>query len=80
MCYRFGFIISRVDILLFVSRFNETKEAAFDQTIDNLKSIHARIIGTVMMAFDHSRATDYYASTYYKQDYASYYQYVEEKN
>ena len=71
-------LITSVDGIILVARFNMTREADFDQTIENLQSIRANIIGTVMMAFDYRSAGDYKASSYYKHAYSSYNQYVEE--
>ena len=73
-------LMTKVDGIILVARFNQTREADFDQTIENLQSIRANIIGTVMMAFDPKKASGYYyTSTYYKYAYTSYNAYVEDK-
>ncbi len=72
-------LLARVDGIILVARFNMTRDADLDQTIENLMSIRANIIGTVMMAFDYKKSTDYRASSYYKHAYNSYRQYVDEK-
>ena len=73
-------LLTKVDGIILVARFNMTREADLDQTIENLRSIRANIIGTVMMAFDYRKATDYRATSYYKHAYNSYRQYVEVKS
>jgi len=73
-------LMSKVDGIILVARFNQTRLADFDQTIENLQSIRANIIGTVMMAFDPKKASGYYyTSTYYKYAYTSYNAYVEDE-
>ncbi len=72
-------LLTKVDGIILVARFNMTREADLDQTIESLQSIRANIIGTVMMAFDYRKTTDYRASSYYKHAYNSYRQYVDEK-
>ncbi|MDG5766321.1 polysaccharide biosynthesis tyrosine autokinase [Balneolales bacterium ANBcel1] len=74
-------IMTRADGVLLVTRFNQTREADLDQTIENLRNIRANIIGVVMNAFDHKKATGYYyTSTYYRYAYTDYNAYVEEKS
>lgn len=72
-------LLAKVDGVILVARFNMTRDADMDQTIENLLSIRANIIGTVLMAFDYKKATDYRASYYYKHAYSNYYRYVEDK-
>jgi len=71
-------LLSRVDGIILVARFNMTREADLEQTIENLQSIRANIIGTVMMAFDYRSAGDYKAASYYRHAYTSYNRYVDE--
>lgn len=73
-------LLTAVDGIVLVVRFNQTREADLDQTIENLQSIRANIIGTVMIAFNHKEARGYYyTSYYYKYAYSSYNEYVEDK-
>ena len=72
-------LLAKVDGIILVARFNMTREADLDQTIENLQDIRANIIGTVMMAFDYRNAGDYNASSYYKRAYSSYRHYAEEE-
>lgn len=73
-------LLTAVDGIVLAVRFNQTREADLDQTIENLQSIRANIIGTVMIAFNHKEARGYYyTSYYYKYAYSSYNEYVEDK-
>ncbi|HKJ46730.1 MAG TPA: polysaccharide biosynthesis tyrosine autokinase [Balneolales bacterium] len=66
-------LIKITDGILLVVKFGQTKEAELDHTIENLIRTRANIIGTILMAFDHKRSTDYYFNNeFYRHGYKSY--------
>ncbi len=62
----FGFIndaaplIKQADGVLTLARFQQTTTTEFDQLLDNLKGIRAKVIGTVLMDFNPKAASGYY--------------------
>ncbi len=62
----FGFIndaaplIKQADGVLTLARFNQTTTTEFDQMLENLKGIRAKVIGTVLMDFNPKSASGYY--------------------
>jgi len=74
-------MLTGADGVLLVARFNETKEADFDQTVENLRGIRANILGSVMIGYNPKKATGhYYSSSYYRQAYTSYNAYIEDQD
>jgi capsular exopolysaccharide synthesis family protein len=63
-------ILKRADANILVSRFNQTKEAQLDQTIDKLNRIEVNTIGTVLTDFNYKKSSDYDRKNYYRHAYA----------
>ena len=84
-CPPFGIItdaaplIQLSDGVILGSRFNQTKEAELDQCIENLRNVNAHIIGTVLNAYDYTKATNQYNANQYKYAYESYARYQEKE-
>lgn len=67
------------DGVLLAVRFNQTQEADLDQTLENLRQIKCNLIGSVMVGFNHKKATGYYyTSWYYRSALSNYNQYVDD--
>jgi capsular exopolysaccharide synthesis family protein len=71
-----SYLMRHSDGVIVASQFNKTTEADLDNLLENLKQVHAPVIGTVLTAFDYEQTSDYkYNTHYYRevyQDYASY--------
>lgn len=60
------------------AKFNQTKESQLTHTLENLERIRAQVIGTVLLAFDHEKSSDYYyGSDNYYYGYKEYEKYHE---
>ena len=74
-------LIPKTDGVVVAVRFNQTRVADFDQTIENLRGIRANILGSVMIGYNPKKATGhYYSSSYYRQAYTSYNAYIEDQD
>ena len=68
------------DGIVVSAKFNLTKETQLVHTLENLERIHARVLGTVLTAFDHHKSSDYYyGNDSYYYAYESYDKYHEER-
>ncbi len=63
-------LLKQADANILVSRFNQTKEAQLDQTIDKLERIGVNTIGSVLTAFNYQKSSDYSRKNYYRHAYA----------
>lgn len=63
-------LLKQADANILVSRFNQTKEAQLDQTVDKLERIGVNTIGTVLTAFNYQKSSDYNRKNYYRHAYA----------
>jgi len=73
-------MMSLVDGVVVTAKFNQTKETHLTHTLENLERIRAKIIGTVLIAFDHDKSTDYYhGNDSYYYAYEAYDKYVVER-
>jgi len=63
------------DGVILVSKFGETQINELYHTVDNLKKIRAKVIGTVLTAYKHRESADYYYYNEYTYD--SYHAYEE---
>ncbi|TNE74754.1 polysaccharide biosynthesis tyrosine autokinase [bacterium] len=69
-------LVKLADGVVLVCKFNQTRNAEFDNTIESLKRINANVIGTVMTAFDAKKSSGYYyTDSYYQYSYQSYKEY-----
>ncbi|REL33835.1 hypothetical protein DYD21_10545 [Rhodohalobacter sp. SW132] len=68
------------DGIVVAARFNKTKETQLEHTLGNLERIHANILGTVLLGFDHHKSSDYYyGNDNYYYAYEAYDEYHKEK-
>jgi len=66
------------DAIILVCRFGETKTNELNHTIENLRRINAKVIGTAITAYKHKESADYYYSNEYTYDsYDAYQEYQE---
>src|SRR5690625_2687928 len=72
-------MIRLADGIIVVARFGVTKVNELDSTLENLKRIKARVMGTVLNAYNHAESADYYnrASNQYYYSYEGYEKYHE---
>jgi capsular exopolysaccharide synthesis family protein len=66
-------LITQTDEIAIIVRYNETLEAQLDQTLEQLNRINAKVLGTVLTAFNYKNNNDhYYNKNYYKEAYQDY--------
>jgi capsular exopolysaccharide synthesis family protein len=71
-------LITQTDEIAVIARYNETLEAQLDHTLEQLNRIHAKVLGTVLTAFNYKNNSDFYYNTsYYKEAYQGYNAYHE---
>jgi capsular exopolysaccharide synthesis family protein len=66
-------IMVKADGVIVCCRFNKTKSPEFDILLKNLTQIKAKVLGSVLTAFNPKKTTgSYYTSYYYKYNYQGY--------
>jgi len=73
-------LMRMADAIILVARFGITQTNELNHTIENLKRINAKVMGTTITAFRHRDSADYYYSNEYTYDsYHAYEEYQEDK-
>lgn len=68
--------IERIDGIVLVTRFNETKFGELEHTLHSLQRVNANVVGTVLNAFKADKSSDYYyGQDYYQELYREYEEY-----
>lgn len=62
-------LIPIVDGVVLIARFGETPINELNQSIENLERVHAKIIGTVLTAYNYEKSGDYYTRSNGHYDY-----------
>jgi capsular exopolysaccharide synthesis family protein len=71
-------LVTQTDEVAVVVRHNETLETQLEHTLEQLGRINAKVLGTVLTAFDYKNNSDYnYSREYYKEVYQDYSAYSE---
>ena len=73
-------LMRMADTIILVTRFGITQTNELNHTIENLKRINAKVLGTAITGFRHKDSADYYYSNEYTYDsYHAYEEYQENK-
>lgn len=61
-------LIRKTDGVVVVARFRETKKPELTHVLENLKHVHANVLGTVLTHFNYKKTRDYQYNFYYHRD------------
>ena len=68
-------LMQKADGIVLVSMFGETQSYELEQAIEKLKQVRARVIGTVLTAYNHRKSDEYYYYSYNYDNYQAYEEY-----